>query len=444
MNAQVVHPPPSRPIDTAIAPSAGSRASTGGASRYAWALVAMLWVISFLNYADRSVLSAVMPQIRSDFNLSPPQLALLSSSFLWVYAIAASFAGYLGDRFSRKRVILAGLVTWSLLTFLTPLAATFGIFVMLRALTGLGEASYYPAGTALISDYHGPATRSRALAIHQTAVFAGGGLGTLLAAALADHFQWRLPFYAYGAIGIVAAVVVAVMMRDTPPAVKKQAATEQGTFGFVLRRRSALMLYAVFFFATSVSAGVTIWAPTFFHDTMNFSLTQATFYGAVTINLAGFCAVLCGGTLADWAAARFRVGRFYVLAGGLLLAAFFLLPFGLLRDANLLGLCLLLAGFSKGLFDGCIYAAMHDVVPPFARATAVGMMTTLGFLGAGLSPLVIAWLGEFFGLGAAISLMALLYLAGVMLLLLSQRVAIADMADSERRMAAAALPEGAR
>ena len=121
-----------------------------GHQRYAWALVAMLWVISFLNYADRSVLSAVMPQIRTDFQLSPPQLALLSSSFLWVYAIAASFAGYLGDRFSRKRVILMGLVAWSLMTFLTPLAGSFVIFVMLRALTGLGEASYYPSGTALM------------------------------------------------------------------------------------------------------------------------------------------------------------------------------------------------------------------------------------------------------------------------------------------------------
>jgi hypothetical protein len=80
---------------------------------------------------------------------------------------------------------------------------------------------------------------------------------------------------------------------------------------------------------------------------MNFRLTQATFYGAFTINIAGFCAVLCGGTLADWAAARFKVGRFYVLAGGLCLAAVFLLPFGLLRDANLLGICLLLAALAK-------------------------------------------------------------------------------------------------
>jgi len=411
----------------------------GTTSGYAWVLVGILWVISFFNYADRSVLSAVMPQVRAEFDLTPPELGLLSSSFLWVYAVAASLAGYIGDRWSRKRVILAGLTAWSIVTFLTPLAGSFAIFVILRALTGLGEASYYPAGTALISDYHGPDTRSRALAVHQTAVFAGGGIGTLIAAALADRYQWRLPFYLYGAMGVVLALIVLAVMRDTPRVVKQQAATEPGTFGFVLRRRSAIMLYAVFFFATSVSTGVTIWAPTFFHDNLNFSLTQSTFYGALTINLAGFIAVLFSGALADWAAARFRTGRFYVLAGGLCLAALFLLPFGALRDARLLGLCLLLSGFSKGLFDGSIYAAMHDVVPPFARATAVGMMTTLGFLGAGLSPLVIAWLGQAFGLGTAISLMALLYFVSVVLLLLMRPAVVSDMDDADHRAAAIAV-----
>jgi MFS family permease len=418
--------------------SAPPKPLAGSTPFYAWVLVGILWVISFFNYADRSVLSAVMPQVRTDFHLTPPQLGLLSSSFLWVYAFAASLAGYLGDRFSRKRVILAGLVAWSTVTFLTPLSGSFLIFVLLRAATGLGEASYYPAGTALISDYHSPATRSRALSIHQTAVFAGGGIGTLFAAALADRYQWRLPFYLYGAMGLVLALVVAAVMRDTPRVVRQQAATEPGTFGFVLRRRSAIMLYAVFFFATSVSSGVTIWAPTYFHDTLNFSLTQATFYGAVTINIAGFIAVLCSGVLADWAAARFRVGRFYVLAGGMGLSGILLLPFGLLQDANLLGLCLLLSGFCKGLFDGSIYAAMHDVVPPFARATAVGMMTTLGFIGAGLSPLVIAWLGEAFSLGTAFSLMALLYIFGVLLVLLTRPGVVADMADVDRRIAATA------
>ena len=404
-------------------------------SVYPWVLVAMLWAVSFCNYADRGVLTAVMPNIGTEFNLSLTELGLLSSAFLWVYAIAATPAGYIGDRFSRKKVIVTGLVAWSVITFASPLAGSFMLFLVLRALTGLGEASYYPTGTALISDYHGPETRSRALAIHQTAVFAGGGIGTLIAAALAQHYQWRIPFYVYGAIGVVLALVLGALMRDTPLAVRRQA-REGGSFAFALRRRSALMLFLVFFFATSVSYGITIWAPTFFHNVLHFNLTLAASYGALTINVAGFVAVLCSGAIADWAAQRVRMGRFYVLSGGLLLAFLFLVPFGFFRDPNLLGLCLLLSGFCKGLFDGSIYAAMHDVVPPAARASAVGLMTTVGFAGAGLSPLLIGRLGETVGLGAAFSLIAVLYIAAVLLLLLSRRIVISDMDDTDRTVAA--------
>jgi MFS family permease len=404
-------------------------------SVYPWVLVAMLWAVSFCNYADRGVLTAVMPNIGTEFKLSLTELGLLSSAFLWVYAIAATPAGYLGDRFSRKKVIMTGLVAWSIITFVSPLAASFMLFLVLRALTGLGEASYYPTGTALISDYHGPETRSRALAIHQTAVFAGGGFGTLIAAALAQHYQWRMPFYVYGALGVVLALVLGALMRDTPPAVRRQA-QEGGSFAFALRRRSALMLFLVFFFATSVSYGITIWAPTFFHNVLHFNLTEAASYGALTINVAGFVAVLCSGAIADWAAQRVRMGRFYVLSGGLLLAFLFLVPFGFFRNPNLLGLCLLLSGFCKGLFDGSIYAAMHDVVPPAARSSAVGLMTTVGFAGAGLSPLVIGALGEIVGLGTAFSLIAVLYIAAVLLLLLSRRIVISDMDDTDRTVAA--------
>jgi MFS family permease len=223
-------------------------------------------------------------------------------------------------------------------------------------------------------------------------------------------------------------------MRDTPSAVKRQA-HEGGSFAFALRRRSALMLFLVFFFATSVSYGVTIWAPTFFHNELHFNLTAAAFYGALTINLSGFIAVLCSGAIADWAAQRVRMGRFYVLSCGLLLAFLFLLPFGLLRNPNLLGLCLLLSGFCKGLFDGSIYAAMHDVVPPAARASAVGLMTTVGFAGAGLSPLLIGALGETVGLGAAFSLVAVLYIAAVLLLVVSHSIVVADMDDTDRIVA---------
>ncbi|MFC0410727.1 MFS transporter [Roseomonas elaeocarpi] len=404
-----------------MASATALRGEAVGRGRYKWSLVLMLWLVSFLNYADRNAITAVMPQLRQDFALDNVQLGLLSSAFLWVYAIAASFAGYLGDRFSRRLVILGGLVVWSLVTFVTPLAGGFGAFIVLRALTGLGEASYYPSGTALISDYHGPDTRSRALAIHQTAVFAGGGLGTLGAAWLAERYDWHAAYYTYGALGFVLAAVLWFTMRESPRAAQREAAAQGGaSYRIVLTQPAALMLYGVFFCATFVSTGVTVWAPTFFRDVLQFSLTQASFYGALTINLAGFVAVLCSGAVADWAIRRTRMARFYVLAGGLFLAAICLAPFGFLATALPLAICLLLAGFFKGIFDGSIYAAMHDIVPPEARATAVGLMTTLGFIGAGIAPVAIGWLSESIGLGLALSLTAALYVVAVLLLLVSR------------------------
>src|SRR5262245_48062780 len=131
-----------------------SSSNTNSGSTYKWAIVAMLWIVSFFNYADRSAVTAIFPVLRTTYHFTDAQLGLLGSSFLWVYACSAPIVGFLGDRFSRKGVIIGGLIFWSVLTFLTPFAGTIGIFVLFRALTGLGEASYYPAGTSLISDYH--------------------------------------------------------------------------------------------------------------------------------------------------------------------------------------------------------------------------------------------------------------------------------------------------
>lgn len=386
---------------------------------YKWHLVGMLWLISFFNYADRNTLSAVMPHVKAEFSLNNFELGLLTSSFLWVYALAAAPAGWLGDRFGYKRVILSGLVLWSLVTFLTPFAGGLMGFVILRALTGLGEASYYPSGTAMIGKFHSSETRARALSIHQTAVFAGGGIGAYIAALLAQHFNWHMPFFAYGLLGIVLAVVLYFKMHDTPPkkiSKGKVNAEQRNTLKIVLATRSAVMLCFVFFLATFVTVGITTWAPTFFNLELKLPLAEASAYGAVTLAVAGFLAVLCSGVLADWAIKRSPNARFYVLAAGLFFAFLSLLPFGQFRTPSILGSLLLISGFFKGIFDGSIYAAMHDVVPAHARATAVGIMTTIGFAGAGLAPIVVGAVSDHIGLGEAIAATSALYLIATLIL----------------------------
>jgi MFS family permease len=407
------------------------------ASRYPWVLIGLLWVVAFLNAADRSILVAVMPQLREEFGLTATQLALLNSVFFWIYAVTAFLAGRLGDSARRTRVIIYGLIFWSVATGFSSLANGFAMLIAFRGLVAFGEAFYYPTATALISDWHRPAMRSRALSLHQTAVLGGAGLGALAAGLLADRLGWQAPFAIFGTAGLVYCVVLFRALKDAPI---RHTAAEKGKprepIKVVLAIKPALMLCVIFFLGTGASTGVTVWAPTYIHDELGLDLAGSALYGALTISLASLAAVPLGGVIADMLAKRTPIGRFYTLAIGLGLAGVLLLPLLGAKTAAAVGLVLIATSFGKGLFDGCIYAAMHDVVPPHARATAVGMMTMIGFFGAGLTPIFVAQVGERLGMAVAMTWLAGLYFIAVVILLAmrgpTRRAVLANAQELER------------
>jgi MFS family permease len=392
-----------------------------GIAPYPWVLIGLLWMVAFMNAADRSILVAVMPQLREEFGLTPEQLALINSVFFWIYAFAAFLSGRLGDSARRSWVIIGGLAFWSVATGVVSLSTGFAMLLALRGLVAVGEATYYPTGTALISDWHRPAMRSRALSIHQTAVLAGTGLGAYTAGMIADRFGWRVPFVLFGAFGLLWCLVLYRWLRDAPvrstPAAAAARQSLLGPLRIVIRRPPALFLCGVFFLGTGASTGLTVWAPTYVHDALGLNLADSALYGAATISIAGFLMVPFGGLLADWLAARTPIGRFYTLAIGLSLAGVLLLPLIGARSALAVGLVLLASSAGKGIFDGCIYASMHDVVPREARASAVGLMTMAGFIGAGLTPIFVAKASKVWGMAAGLTSLAALYFVAVAMLL---------------------------
>src|SRR5258708_20066021 len=147
-------------------------------SNYKWHLVAMLWWIAFFNYADRQAIFSVFPLLKKEFALDPVWLGLLGSSFAWVYGLSAPVAGAIVDRVRRKSAILGGLHAWSVICMATALSRNFSALIVFRGAEGLGETFYFPASMSLLSDYHGPETRSRALGFHQTSL----SIGTIPAA----------------------------------------------------------------------------------------------------------------------------------------------------------------------------------------------------------------------------------------------------------------------
>jgi MFS family permease len=377
-----------------------------------------------------------MPQLRTEFQLTATQLALISSVFFWIYAIAAFLSGRLSDTGRRSRVVVGGLMFWSVATGVASLSTGFAMFIALRGFVALGESTYYPAATALISDWHSRSMRSRALSLHQTGVFAGAGLGGYLAGEIADRFGWRIPFVIFGGVGLALGALLLKLLRDRPVAhvTPASAGNPRSPLSLVLAQRPALYLCVIFFLSNGAATGITVWAPTYVHDVMGLNLGTSALYGAASINLAGFLAVPFGGLLADWLAGRSAIGRFYALIIGLGIAAVCLVPFALARSAPMVGVVLLCSSIGKGLFDGCIYAAMHDVVPPQARATAVGLMTMLGFFGAGLMPLLVAQSASLLGMAAGLASLAVLYFIAVGILLAtrgSTRTAVAHTRQLE-------------
>src|ERR1700761_8398470 len=180
---------------------------------YKWLVVALLWFVCLFNYADRQAIFAVFPPIKQQLRLTDLELGVAGSAFMWMYALFGPPAGWLCDRFSRKHLVLGGLIAWSVVTGLTAACHTFAQLVLCRAFSGLGEAVYIPASMSLIADYHGADTRSRAMAAHQSSVYVGTIAGGAVSGFVGQFYGWRWSFLVFAAGGLLVGVVVGKFLR---------------------------------------------------------------------------------------------------------------------------------------------------------------------------------------------------------------------------------------
>ncbi|HSE38583.1 MAG TPA: MFS transporter, partial [Blastocatellia bacterium] len=194
---------------------------------YKWWVVVMLWFVCFFNYADRQAIFSVFELLKSEMHLSDVQLGIVGASFMWVYAAVGPIAGLVGDRINRKTLIIAGLIFWSLITIATAVSTRYTHLVIFRALEGFGEAFYFPASMSMLSAYHGAGTRSRAMSIHQSSVYAGTIAGGSVAGVLGQYYGWRSSFYLFGSLGIVLGVLLLVLLRE-PARAASSSAIEEG------------------------------------------------------------------------------------------------------------------------------------------------------------------------------------------------------------------------
>lgn len=394
-------------------------------SSYRWALVWMLWFICFFNYADRLAIFSIFPLLEKQYHFTKTELGWIGAAFTWVYALASPFAGHIGDRYPRKWVILGGLWVWSLVTGLTAQCRVFWQFVLVRGSEGLGEAFYFPASMAIISDYHTPATRSRAIGLHQTSIFAGTIGGSALAGWMGQHYGWQSPFWVLAIAGISLGILLRVFIREPK---RNQAEREErganseqlepepepiSMQAFLLeltRTPTALLLVAAYFGANMVGLVFLTWMPTFLKEKFGLNLAMAGLGATFFIQMASIAGSLLGGVLADrWALWRLD-GRIRVQALAALIGAPFIFLCGYTQSPRILIVAMTLFGLCKGVYDSNLTAAYYDVITPIRRGTATGLMNLVGWMGAGLGSLAIGVaVDHHITMSVAISSTALIY-----------------------------------
>lgn len=408
--------PPLAPTSTAAPPP--------DCSFYRWEILGWFWIAYFLNQGDRQIYNAVLPLIKADLGASDVELGLVATGFTLVYGGLVGFAGWLSDRFSQKWIVCLSLLVFSIGTLLTGVAGGIvGLLIFRSIATGAGEAFYYPAATAVIARYHRE-TRAQAMAVHQTAVYVGLIVSSVLAAWIGERYGWRASFYLFGGFGLLVGLGMALRVRNDGVGSGAGTVREPArlVLGQLLRTPSFHLLAFAFGCLVFVHVGVMTWMPTYLYEQFKMPLREAAFHAVFLHLVLASVGVLVGGRVADRFVRRRSTLRIEIKAAGLLLAAPFLVVIG--RSSELVWVYVALGafGFFRGLYDSNLFAALFDFVPVERRATATGLMLAIAFIVGATAPLVLGLIKAEAGLGAGLSALAFVFVAGGLALAVTAKV----------------------
>ncbi len=385
-------------------------------SIYKWLVVAVMWFIACLNYADRMTVFSVLPVLKREMGFSDVALSMLGSTFLWVYGLCSPVGGYLGDRFPRRRVILASLVLFSIVTFATGLTRTAGQMIGLRCLLGLSEAIFLPPALAYIASFHGERTRSLANSIALTGLTAGAGFGSWYGGFMSDHYSWRMGFFGLGIAGLGVALVAAFVLRKEQSPIALQAKIIHEPFRTkvlcVLATPTARALIFLAFALSLTSWPTSSWIPTYLYESFKLTLTRAGSSLAWFAALPALFGGLAGGILADRWTKRDIRGRMAVQVIGFAVMAPAMLAIGFMPSAGSLAEVLVIYSAFRGMLECNSMPIFCSVVPSHRWSMAYGIYNLAGTLAGSLGIFLVGVQKSSWGIGYTLSAMSsLLFIA---------------------------------
>lgn len=359
---------------------------------YPWALVGVLWVVAFLNYLDRILITSMRDPIVREFSLDDAQFGLLTSVFLWSYGILSPLGGFLADKYSRRGVIIFSVGVWSAATVWTGFVSSFEEMVAARIIMGISEAFYIPAGLALITDYHRGKTRSLATGLHFSGLYAGLALGGV-GGYIAELWGWRYGFQVFGFFGCVYAILLLYFLRDKKDVQPEEDTTAQevvekvsivSSIKLLFKERSYLVLLFYFVVLGIANWLVYAWLPTFLKDQFSLGLGASGISATLYIQIGSFLGVLIGGIWADrWFKTNQR-SRILVILIGFTVGAPFLFLMSATHVFFIAIIAMFIFGMARGFNDANLMPIVRQVADSRYVATGYGFLNFLSTIAGGL------------------------------------------------------------
>jgi MFS family permease len=391
---------------------------------YAWYVVAVLTIAYMFAFIDRQILNLLVGPIRRDLGISDTKMSLLMGfSFALFYSVFGIPLGRLADSRSRRAIIAAGMVLWSLLTAGCGLARNFWQFLLLRMGVGVGEAALSPSAYSLISDYFPKEKRATAISVYSMAFYTGSGIAFLLGGLVVGFASakagwnlplvgvvrpWQLIFFVVGLPGAVLALLLYTVREPTRKGARMTKAADgrvrvaqvplRDVMAYMRQNWVTFLCHNVGFALLAFSSfGSSAWIPTFFIRKYGWTGPQAGVVYGTIVCFFGTLGIVTGGRMADWLAQRgfqdsnMRVGLIAALGWGPTGILFPLMPNGYLAAALLVPTVFLM---SQPV--GVAAAAIQEMVPNVMRGQASALyLFVINLIGLGLGPTAVAMVTDF-------------------------------------------------
>ena len=424
-----------------------ARAGTARLHPRRFYILALLLLVSILNFVDRSVISVLVEPIRHDLQLSDSQMGFLTgTAFALTYVTMVIPAARLADRWSRPKVIALAMLTWSIMTMLCGAAKSGTQLFLARFGVGFGEGGSTPSSQAMVSDLFPRSQRSAALAVLALCSPLGTALGLSFGDWALKAFDWRTTFLLAGVPGLVLLPLVLFTIPNVPKGHSDAIAAPPPTPSLVrtipILWRIRTFRYLVLASATQtvLSAGLPFWLPAFLQRSHHMAKGTAGTPLGLAMAAGLVIGSLAGGPLSEWLGRRDMRRQLWLgiatsLLSGSSAAAAFLVP----GDAVFLLLGMM--SFFGGIFTGPLFGISLTLAPVAARATASAcMLVIINLTAIGLGPLVVGrlsdWLHPSFGeesLRAALLCVTLIALPAASFFWLASRSYRGDMAAAAKR-----------